>query len=579
MGKGFLSLINSSVNYMDIFKVYSLFLIAMFLIVKYWRNKENIDPKIKPYIKYVKEQCPKLKKILGLSSLISFLIYFYLPVSVDVSNNNIENLFKTASSGISILGAFVVAFSVATINSTSNNYSTRLLDLFMDKSFFKAYLFLIILSLGFSSIIGAFIPSTNLLSSFVVFFGLMVLVSNFIALFFYIDEIMKFMKPENTVENVLDEINIEDIKEYLSKINLGLLRRDNNHFSKYPLQYLEIVFQKTVDSKDIQVFRYLLEETNKKFQDFGNKVYCKETDNLENYVKLISFIITFYNSLLNNPKIKNDSDYVRYLIYYLTDFIIYLSKKEINWAIDNNEIFLVLLYELDVKLDEFKRQLFEETHKFDFLYIYRGLLTLVLNALNSIKTLDSDAQSAIYSMIEIIGNKIIKLDVGLNYFEFVLQTITYFEYMLIKNNAKLSEYTNLVDYSSLFHVVKQKYLVNNFEEEDGVIEKAVIYFLIDYLFSEKEDFSENLEFLIKLYDVAEESVLYKLRRIKENSAFYLVVGPEITINKLNNKEHKKFSKLYAEFQRRIRCENETEPEFSLFKRYNQNEDTFILKYD
>ncbi|AVB76293.1 DUF2254 family protein [Methanococcus maripaludis] len=558
---------------MDMFKVYSLFLIAMFLIVKYWRNKENIDPKIKPYIKYIKEQCPKLKKILGLSSLISFLIYFYLPVSADISSNNIENLFKTASSGISILGAFIVAFSVATINSTSNNYSTRILDLFMNKSFFKAYLFLIILSLGFSSIIGAFLPSTNLLSSFIVFFGLMVLVSNFIALFFYIDEIIKFMKPENTVKNVLDEIKFEDTKEYLSKIKLGFFGKNENHFSKYPLQYLDLLFRKTADSRDKEVFKYLLEETHKKFEDFESKLYVEysKTNDLQTYVKLPCYFATFYYGLLKNPNINHNEDYTRDIIknmHLISDIV---KKRDINWSINDG---------IDVRqfLDKYrtivylsKKQIFEEFQRRRLLFIYREMILIAVNALKSPKFLETTFGSALSVEIEEILKGIIDSDLGKDYFLNVLFVLSQCNYDLFIN--KIHDTDDFFNFSSylLFKKIKELYGSDGFDFNDHlVVENSVIYFLMEYLFSEKDNFSENLNYLLELYKLGDNDVTnphngvnFELDQIRKNK--FLNIAGTHKKTQLTSEQYDKFLKLYDEFQKktyemRVNKKKEDEPD-------------------
>lgn len=555
MGKGFLSLINSSVNYMDIFKVYSFFLIAMFLIVKYWRNKENIDPKMKPYIKYIKEQCPKLKKILSLSFLISFLIYFYLPVSADVSNNNIENLFKIASSGISILGAFIVAFSVATINSTSNNYSTRILDVFMNKSFFKAYLFLIISSLGFSSIVGAFIPLNSLLSSFLIFFGLILLVSNFIALFFYINEIIKFMKPENIIKNVLDEIKIDNIREYFLKYGLRVFDGDNNHFSKDPLQYLDLVIRKIVDSKDKQVIKYLLEETNKKFLDFENGFYNEylQSNLIDNYAKLPFYIFDFYYLLLKNPEIKSNGEYTLFLIDNLKNITNEISKREINW---NAETAIIFTSNFVLKIELFKNEFFEDYEKFRLIHVFQNLLDIIINMIKSNNLTKTKFELLINAVIKRIGYDFIEMPLEDYYSVGVLRVLVHYEHKLIENNAKkLANFSHLVDYDSIIKYVDKKSPKFSLYGI-GLIESAVNYFLIDYVFSETEDYSKNIDGLIRLCFLKcnglndyEDYVTYHLTDIKQNEIMNISLNN--TPTKLTSTQYAKFLKLYNEFENNI----------------------------
>ncbi|ABO35426.1 hypothetical protein MmarC5_1125 [Methanococcus maripaludis C5] len=543
-----MSLTTDLINYLNIFKLLLIPVYGIILVLIYQNNDKNIDSKLKGLKKYLGEQYSKLKTILIFSILISFLIYFYLPASSNGSN--IENLFKIASSGISILGAFIVAFSVATINSTSHNYSTRLLDLFMDKSFFKAYLFLIILSLGVSSIIGAFIPPTNLLSSFLVVLSLTLLVSNFIALFIYIDEIIRFMKPEHIGKIVLDEIKFEDIGQYLLKYRLGLHGTDENHFSKYPLQYLDIVFRKTIDGDDKHVLKYLFEETNKKYEDFEGILYNEylKTSDLENYVKLHAYFIDFYYEILKNPKIKTNDEYTEYLINNLQLLIKKISNRKISWDCEKENFLSVFFNEISFKLYSFEKYVSDEYQKFRLLYVFRELVNILTVAINSSKF--GNNLILPFMGLNLIGHMVTTAKFG-KYFSDALKLITYCEYVLVKNNTnQLDDISNIVDYLGMLKSIEGNYVGNT--TSMFILPLAVNYFLIDFLFSEKEDFSHNLKYLIELYELDNTWVIYQMNRIKKNKFASLVIGPDITITKLNNDQHKKFLKLYDEFQKKTR---------------------------
>jgi len=531
-------------------------MVTIVIIVLYWRNKKNSDLKFNICIKYIKEQYPKLEKILLFSFMISILIYLYLPISPDTSKNNIETLFEVSSKGISILGAFIVAFSVATINSTSNNYSTRLLDLFMNKSFFKAYLFLIILSLGIGSIVGAFIPPNNVLDYFLVIGGLTLLVSNFIALFVYIDEIIKFMKPEYIGKNVLDEIKFEDTKNYISKITLGRFGKDENHFSKYPLQYLDVVFRKTVDSEDRQVFKYLLEETHKKFQNFENTLYTEylKVNDLQTYIKIPVYFGIFYKDIILTSVIEQKEEYWHDTIKNINLILNNTLKREIDWCIGEGRHIRDFLNDYTYILDNINDKSYSDIQKLTLLQMYEKLIFIGISALNSPYFRDTKFGQHISLELSLIMNSVIEMKMGDICFVSWLHTISYLEYNLM--NVKILELDpsfSILNHYSIYNIIKTK-CETDFDVDWGVIRESVTYFLIDYLFTEK-DFSENLGYLLKLYDFEVNTLkysnswlLFELDQIRNTKFLNIEINSKKV--RLTPEQYDKFSKLYNEFQKK-----------------------------